>query len=658
MKEKRLLLVGGENSDLGRLLRAAFPRTDVLAPEQAGTGDFSAYTAVAFLGGALPEGLTLLPPARRALKAAREGGVRVLAEYSRVTDEVSFAKPVLTQCARPVCLAAAFPGLEPGEILDEQWNERLPVQHVRPGVSPILQYEEKPDGFYRVSPLPACAPRRFALWQEEDNLMICAFRLQNCARARFSPRRPWCALVAGLISWLGGDCAPDAVLAQMEGVCRFSGDQPLSSAVERAAAWFSRAGLFLCEDGAPYALLEGVSSRILPQGEIRLNRQVRTDCAGETAWFFLLKSLWTNDPADRRISDGLYRMVRDMQVTDKTHRGFVRGSLGWWGSASYQDDTARGFLLPLLFRRLVTGDTGDDARLRLALDYLLSTTGTNGLRPNHVEYCDPDSEEVLETRSVFREGKWRYTPLTSTTRAALAAGEANNPSAHYNAYYLGALALAGRLLQESRYTDAARRGLASLMAVYPDTAREHSQTQECCRLILPLALLYFATGEKTHRDWLLRVAEDLETRAHPAGGYLEWDEGYTGTCSRSPAGECSVYAHNGDPVCDVLYSVNWLPQGFMAAYLTTGEERFLARWKRLARFAAETQLKSPEPALDGGWARAVDMERKEIHGVNNDVDWSCWTVESGWTVAEIGAGLLLGLLRESMAPLFGPGNAR
>lgn len=652
MTGQRLLLIGGENSDLGALLRSSFAQVDVLPAQRANEGDFSAYSAVAFLGGGEPEGITLLPPARHALAAARKMGVRVFAEYSRVTDEVSFGNPVLTQCARPVCVSPAFSGLEAGEILDDQWNERLPVLYVRPDRHPILQYEERPDGFYQVLPLPKEAPRRFALWQEEENFIICAFRLQQFAAARFAPRRPWCALIAGLIGWLGGNCTPEAVRERMEAFCRLTGSQTHEQAVERAARWLSQ--ILVQEGGQPYTVLEGVSARNLPSGKIDLHRQLRIDCTGETAWFFLLKSLWTGSQADRDTAEGLYRMVRDMQVIEGVHKGLVRGSLGAWCNVNYQDDTARGFLLPLLMRKLVLGGEEDDQRLRLTLDYLLATTCANGLRPYRVEYINPNSEELLAFQSEKKEGKWHYTGVIHTSRSTVAATiPAGSPSAHYNAYYLGALALAGRLLGEKRYLDAAVRGFTSLMAAYPDTAREHSQTQECCRMILPLSLLYFATGEEAHRGWLLQVAEDLELRAHPSGGYLEWDEGYTGTCSRAESGECGIYAHNGDPVCDCLYSVNWLPQGFAAAYLVTGEERFLERWERMARFAAATQLTSPEPALDGGWARAVDAERMEIHGVNNDVEWACWAIESGWTVAEMGAGLLMGLMRKSLARFFG-----
>ena len=169
---------------------------------------------------------------------------------------------------------------------------------------------------------------------------------------------------------------------------------------------------------------------------------------------------------------------------------------------------------------------------------------------------------------------------------------------------------------------------------------------------MPLALLYLVTGNPKHREWLERVAEDLETWAHPCGGYMEWDEGYTGVCSRSSSGESAIYLHNGDPVCDLLYSANWLPQAFAIAYWATGAEKYRERWERMARFLADVQLKSAQPALDGGWARAVNLELGEVHGINNDSDWACWTIESGWTVAQIGVGLLFGVLAPRLKPLF------
>lgn len=51
---------------------------------------------------------------------------------------------------------------------------------------------------------------------------------------------------------------------------------------------------------------------------------------------------------------------------------------------------------------------------------------------------------------------------------------------------------------------------------------------------------------------------------------------------------------------------------------------------------------SPDPTLNGAWARAVDVESMEVHGVNNDYEWSTWAIEAGWTVAEIAERYALG----------------
>ena len=78
------------------------------------------------------------------------------------------------------------------------------------------------------------------------------------------------------------------------------------------------------------------------------------------------------------------------------------------------------------------------------------------------------------------------------------------------------------------------------MAAYPDTELEHSETQEKCRLVFPLAALYDATGEEKHRQMLYRVVSDLEKVKHPSGGYYEWDTHYKARYSRVSTTECSL----------------------------------------------------------------------------------------------------------------------
>lgn len=224
--------------------------------------------------------------------------------------------------------------------------------------------------------------------------------------------------------------------------------------------------------------------------------------------------------------------------------------------------------------------------------------------------------------------------------AALKKAGSGSPCAHFNAYYHAALLLAYRAGGREEYLTCAERGLATLMARYPETRRETSETEEACRLIFPLAVLYGVTGKEEHYAWLVRVSEDLEARRHPSGGYAEWDTGYRAHCSRNHKGECALLAENGDPVADLLYSNNWLPLGFAYAYLVTGEVRFHTLWCRIASFLLSAQIVSEDEALDGAWARAFDMEAWENYGMPHDIGWGPSCIESGWTVGEILMGLL------------------
>jgi len=94
----------------------------------------------------------------------------------------------------------------------------------------------------------------------------------------------------------------------------------------------------------------------------------------------------------------------------------------------------------------------------------------------------------------------------------------------------------------------------------------------------------------------------------------------------------------------MLYSINWLPMGFAAAYLTTKDPKFEALWKETADFFSRSQIVSDNKLINGVWPRSIDLDNFEVYGVPNDVGWAPWSVESGWTVSEITAGLLFGEL--------------
>src|SRR5699024_6071160 len=251
------------------------------------------------------------------------------------------------------------------------------------------------------------------------------------------------------------------------------------------------------------------------------------DCVGESSMAFMFYHMLKGDEKSLNISDNLTKASFDyFQVKEGLHKGMFRWSNEGW-SVCYQDDVARA-ILPYLFKSLYLGDEEYLDNCEDALNYLVNTTGTDGLR-------------VARTETIN---------LTPEKMEALKNNPADYPSGHYNGYYLATLLLTYKLTGNEKFKKVGVKGMESLMAVYPNTIREHSQTQEICRLIMPSAFLYWITGEKKHKDFLYKLVEDLENYRHESGAFTEWDEGYQATRSRTEDTECSLLVDNGDPVVD------------------------------------------------------------------------------------------------------------
>ena len=90
----------------------------------------------------------------------------------------------------------------------------------------------------------------------------------------------------------------------------------------------------------------------------------------------------------------------------------------------------------------------------------------------------------------------------------------------------------------------------------------------------------------------------------------------------------------------------------MQAYFVTEDAYFYDLFCRHAPFLSTAQIHSQDPRIDGAWARGFDAEQMEVCGLPNDVGWGPWAVESGWTVAEICAGLLQGVLKDKLKEFY------
>lgn len=619
----KCLILNDNGSDFGAALESCGVELTRMTFGEALSAELSAFDCFCILG----EGTTLDARLRVKLeKECLENGKRTFAQALKSFGPIYCAEPAETTTRRLVCVGGeeegGVPGLPAGTLLDDCANRFVrPYQNV-PGVRPLLVYRER---LARHARWDAPAEEILqnsdpGLWTLGENLMMASFQLQHFRKARFAPTDAWEKLICFLAEWLTSR-RPDRLPPP---VARYGPGEPLSTdeafercrkdGVRRGISWLRRN---LVDEGRG-GIREGLRHNVNPDGTQDKAQAVRTDCTGEAAGAFRFYGALTADAELRETADRLFDFVfGPMTVRGGPFDGMLRWTDEGWG-VCYQDDAARA-VLPALYECLLWKKDDRFPAVCRTLDFLVKTTARDGCR-------------VARTDMPF---------LDEAGLRALREAPHGLPSAHYNAYYHASLLLAYLYGGNRVYLETAERGLETIMALYPDTKREHSETQEMCRLILPLSALYRATGKKRHRDMLYRVARDLLLRRRPGGGYAEWDTGYLAACARTKSGECSLLTENGDPVADLLYSVNWLPIGFAAAYRATGDPWFRSLWREVCAFCLNAQVRSEDPTLDGSWCRAFDLEKQEAFGCPHDAGWGPLCSESGWTNAEILMGLML-----------------
>ena len=613
----RILLITERENDFGNLLQKCCESVTVMTPD-ARSFDIDAYDALCILGGNSQSGLVLNAPLRVCVEKFRATGRPFFCEFMQSISSAYIDNVVHTTHHRMVYDGRDFPveGLTVGDVLDGHENDCIKYVFIPKSAYPILTYHDYVCAHSHIDMNEEEYRKGLcAMWREE-NMIACSFRLCNFRRARLAPSRSFEALVAAIVRFLAGE---NLAIEFEPPVCRYE-KQTVSSiadvkhAIQRGMDWFCNAQML--NDNGIGGVQEGLSHLISAKdGVQRRSSGVRADCTGEVAGAFMLGGILSNDDKMRLVGEEMFDFIFDyLQVKEGEHKGMLRWTETAWETC-YQDDVARA-ILALLLRQHFDGTVPHFDDICAALDFLADTTAPEGVRVMRTD---------LSTINARRE------KIMSPGRGL--------PSAHYNAYYHAVLLLAYRAGGDQRYLEIAERGLGYLMSLYPDTRREQSETQENCRLLFPLAVLYEITGKKEHYEWLCRVMTFLDEHRDACGAVPEWDTDYKAACSRNHTGECALLANNGDPVVDLLYSNNWLPLGYAYAYLATGEERFYKAWCDIASFLLSCQIRSEDQLLDGAWTRAFDIEAWESHGVPHDVGWAPCCVETGWTVGEILMGL-------------------
>lgn len=616
----KILLINATASDFVEVLKSCDANVFYMTTNQAIDNDISSFYGYCVFA----DYKSIDPRLRVKLEAEATNGKRIFLEAVESWGGIYCAPPTATVRSRLIVASDCISGLAKGDLLDEEGNFSMRPWYVLPEtMRPILVYREQIIAHDRLKDdqmEEMIKGGSSGLWTMDENVMISSFVLHNFNRARFAPRKSWQHVIAFIAEWLTK--SPPSYMP--ESVVRHRTEYDLADdavfekerkeTVSLGIEWLKR---FLVDEGNG-GIREGLKHNINSEGVQEIAGSVRTDCVGEAAGAFrFFGSLYHNGDA-LTISERLESFVfGPMQIKGGLFDGMIRWTDSAW-EVCYQDDVARA-VLPTLYACLFLGRKEYLSGVYAALDFLVKTTAKDGCRVCRTDGPHLNAEKIKE----------------------LSEAEHGIPSAHYNAYYHAALLMAYKCSQNEVYFEVAQKGIERLMSIYPNTRREQSETEEMCRLILPLSLLYSVTNHEKHREMLYRVTHDLVSHRHKSGGYPEWDTGYAATCSRESTGECSLLTENGDPIADLLYSSNWLPIGFAMAYDATGDKMFYDLWRGIAAFFIKTQVLSQTDILNGSWCRAFDMERNEVYGCPHDVGWAANCSESGWTVAEILMGLML-----------------
>lgn len=612
----RILLITEKESDLGGLLQRVCKSVTVMSPDSHHF-DPDEYDALCILGGNSDTGIALNAPLRICAEKFLYRGKPMFCEFVRSIASLGIDSRFQTTHHRLVFSDKnlAVPGLSEGDVLDGHNNECLKYGFIPASAYPILTYHDYVCAHSHIDMSEEEYKKgTTAMWKDE-NFMVCAFRLCNFRRARFAPRRSFEALITAIVRFLAGEavCVDfDPPVCTYESV-RVSKPADTKKAIARGLDWLIHAQML--KDNGKSGVLEGFSHHIRAKdGSQEILNSVRADCTGEVAGAFMLQGMLAKNETLRSMGEDMFDYVLNyMQIKDGEHKGMIRWTETAW-MICYADDVARA-ILGLLLRQYFDGTVPHLEEICQALDYLADTTGPEGIRKPSTDIRTINKAELAKP------------------------GAAGQPSAHRDAYYHAALLLAYRVCKNERYLEIAERGLGTMMSAYPDTKRETSETEENCRLLFALAVLYEVTKKKEHYEWLCRIMSYLDEHRDACGAVPEWDTGYKANCSRNHTGECALLANNGDPVVDLLYSNNWLPLGYAYAYMATGEERFYQAWCDVASFILSCQIHSDDKLLDGAWTRAFDLANWESHGVPHDIGWAPCCIETGWTMGEIIMGL-------------------
>jgi hypothetical protein len=220
---------------------------------------------------------------------------------------------------------------------------------------------------------------------------------------------------------------------------------------------------------------------------------------------------------------------------------------------------------------------------------------------------------------------------------------------HYQAFQWALNCQLYALSGDKRFLDSAIAAMEEANKVFPDFYWQNGATGDWCRILLPYAMLVEVDDTPEHRAWLDKVVEFFLSKINEFGtlpelmGKRELGHYPAPSCNADHGrGEAALVQFNGDPACDLLYSINYGFIGLHEAYMATKNAKYKAALDKMAEFFCRIQAKSTEQTyIDGAWLRGFDYNLWEFFGSASDSGWGPWCVETGWTNSWIATTLAL-----------------
>ena len=563
---------------------------------------------------------------REQLDAGKAKGLKWYVEYPEAVAGMEIGRPQAAHWERAVAVSGFFaPHVEPMAILAMHGAWYLPLaipenragtMHI--GLARVAGYDRAVYG------LPESTAPILYEWPEQ-NMLIAASSLSNCIRGRYAPHQAWLNVWKRLFAWAGSPEAAAALDWEPSVRTQWGKDDSLPHDAEeqarrRSIRWFREQALYSID--SKKGVLEGFESHIRYDGKQLVRAWLRADCVAEAAMAFAYDYAVSGNPESRQLAAQMLDTVwmeKDFFNGDPGSSDY--GLVNWHDRRQvfYGDDNARVILASLAARQILQ-DSRWDERILACIMGNFRTAGQEGFR-----------RPFLVTPTSFADGRdWKFYRQESFIHLA----------PHYQCYlwacYLWAYAMTGYepLLSQ------AKKAIRIPMEAGPERWKwTNGLTQEIARMVLPLSLLVQLEDTEEHRAWLAQMTDVLLARMEPCGslrdmlGPLENGK-YPPPRSNEDYGvtEASLMQEEGDPVSDLVYTVNWALIGLHEAFAAVCDSRLKEAEDRLAAFLCRIQLRSDaHPELDGAWMRSFDDEKWEYWGSSADSGWGAWCVESGWT---------------------------